>query len=143
MPVVGSTITVDLHITEDADLDSLQAAVRQKKRADPELARGIRASVETHAKKALEDSDVGAYDLSVSETLVTDRLAGAPRERITVDLDVEGDKSVVAAVDDAVGAPERARIADAVEAVTANHLAENDLSNGADVIVSVTPIQFR
>ena len=143
MAVVGSTITVDLHITEDADLESLQAAVRQRGQADPELAQGIRESVETHAKKALEDGDVGTYDLSVTETLVTDRLAGAPRERITVDLDVEGDKAVVAAADDAVGAPERARIADAVEAVTTNHLAENDLSDGADVIVSVTPIQFR
>jgi hypothetical protein len=143
MPVVGSTITVDLHVTEDTDLDSLQAAVRQNKRVHPDLAQRIRQSIEKHTTAALKDGDIAEYDLSLAEELATGRLPGAPRERITVDLDVTGDKAVVAAVDDAVAAPERAQIADAVEAVMAAHLADHGLSGGADIIVSVTPIQFR
>jgi hypothetical protein len=143
MPVVGSTITVDLHVTEDADLDSVQAVVRQNERVHPDLARTIQQAVETNTTDALEADDVGAYDLSVSVELVTGRLPGAPRERITATLDVDGENAVVAAVDDAVSAPERAEIADAVEAGVLSYLGENGLSDGADVIVSVTPIQFR
>ena len=143
MPVVGSTITIDLHVTEDADLDSLQALVRHNERVHPELAQTVRQAVETNAQEPLEEADVGAYDLSVNVELVTGRLPGAPRERVTADLDVEGEDAVVAAVDDAISAPERADIADAVEASVLAYLAENGLSSGADLIVSVTPIQFR
>jgi hypothetical protein len=143
MPVVGSTITVDLHVTEDADLDSLQAVVRQGERVHPDLAQQVRRAVETLATEALDDEDVGAYDLSVTVDLVTGRLPGAPRERISVELEVEGEKPVVAAADEAVGAPQRARLADAAEAVVADFLADNNLGGGADVIVSVPPIQFR
>lgn len=143
MPVVGSTVTVDLHVTETADLDSLQAVIRQGDRVHSELAQEIRRAIEARAETALDEEEVGDYDLSVSVDLMTGRVPGAPRERLVADMDVEGEKPVVAAVDDAVGAPQRAQIADAVEAATANHLAEHDLSGGADVIVSVPPIQFR
>lgn len=143
MPVVGSTITVDLHVTEDADLDSLQALVRRSERVHPDLAQAVRQAVETNARESLEDAEIGEYDLSVDLELVTGRLPGAPRERVSIDLDVEGEDAVVAAVDDAISAPERADIADAVEANVLAYLGENGLSNGADLIVSVTPIQFR
>jgi hypothetical protein len=143
MPVVGSTITIDLHVTEDADLDSLQALVRSNDRVHPDLAQAVRQAVETNAREPLEEADVGGYDLSVNVELVTGRLPGAPRERVRADLDVEGADAVVAAVDDAISAPQRADIADAVEASVLAYLAENGLSNGADLIVSVTPVQFR
>jgi hypothetical protein len=143
MPVVGSTVSVDLHVTEDTDLGSLQTVVQQGDRVDPSLAQQIRQSVETCATDALDDSDVGDHALSVTVSLVTGRVPGAPRQRLSVDLDVEGEKVVVAAVDDAMAAPERAQLADAVEAVVRDHLAENDLAEGAEVIVSVPPIQFR
>lgn len=143
MPVVGSTVTIDLHVTEDADLDSLQALIRENERVHPDMARSVRRAVEENAREALEDAEVESFDLSVDVELVTGRLAGAPRERISADLDVEGADSVVAAVDDAIATPERADIADAVEARVLAYLAENGLSNGVDLIVSVTPIQFR
>lgn len=141
MPVVGSTITVDLHVTEDADLDSVQAVVRQSESVHPDLASTIRDAVQKRTQDALDDID--GYDLSVEVKLETGRLPGAPRERITATLDVEGDNPVVAAIDDAVSAPERAQIADTVEDVVQSYLRENDLPSGADIIVSVTPIQFR
>ncbi|HKL88309.1 MAG TPA: hypothetical protein VJ884_04825 [Salinibacter sp.] len=143
MAVVGSTITVDLHVTEDADLDSLQGVVRQNERVHPELARTIRQAVEEHASEALHDHDIGVEELEVTVDLVTGRLPGAPRERIAAALDVKGEKEAVASVDDAVSAPERAQIADAVEAVVGTYLADHNLAGGADLIVSVTPIQFR
>lgn len=143
MPVVGSTITIDLHVTEDADLDSVQAVVRRNERVHPDLAETIRQAVETNTAEPLDDNDIEGYDLTVDVQLVTGRLPGAPRERITATLDVEGDNATVAAVDDAVSTPERAEIADAVESVVLAYLGENNLSNGADVIVSISPIQFR
>jgi hypothetical protein len=143
MPVVGSTITIDLHVTEDADLDSLQALVRRNERVHPDLAQAVRQAVETNAREPLAEAEVGDVDLSVDIELITGRLPGAPRERVSADLDVEGDDAVVAAVDDAISAPERADIADAVEAGVLAYLGENGLSNGAELIVSVTPVQFR
>jgi hypothetical protein len=143
MPVVGSTITIDLHVTEDSDLDSLHAVVRRNERVHPELAQTIRQAIETKAKSTLDEKSVGDYDLSVDIGLVTGRVPGAPRERITAELDVEGENHVVAAVDDAVSAPQRAQIADSVEQDVDSYLEENDLSDGIEVIVSVTPIEFR
>jgi hypothetical protein len=143
MPVIGSTITIDLHVTEDSDLDSLHAVARRNERVHPDLAETIREAVEQKAKSPLESNSVGDYDLSVDVGLVTERVPGAPRERITTEVDVEGEDHVVAAVDDAVSAPQRAQIADSVEAEVVSYLGENGLSNGIDVIVSVTPIEFR
>lgn len=143
MAVVGSTVIVDFHVTEDTDLASVRAVVRRNERAHPELAETLRQAVETRAEEALKEEDVGGYDLSVGITLVTGRVPGAPRERLCADLDVEGENEVVAAVDDALSTPERARLADHVEGVVGSYLRKNDLSDGADVIVSVTPIEFR
>lgn len=143
MPVVGSTITTDLHVTEDADLDSLHAVVRRNERVHPDFAQAVRQAVETNARSSLEAEEVEGYDLSVNVELVTERVPGAPRERVTSELDVEGDDAVVAAVDDTISAPQRAEIADAVEAGVLAYLGESGLAAGVEVIVSVTPIEFR
>jgi hypothetical protein len=98
--------------------------------------------VERAAREAL-DAIGEDYDLAVDVNLVTGRLPGAPRERVTAEFDVEAEKSVLAAVDEAVSAPDRAQMADEVEARVLEHLGESGLSSAVDVIVSVTPIQFR
>jgi len=143
MPVVGSTITIDLHVTEDSDLDSLHAVVRQNERVHPDLAQTIRRAIEAKSRSPLESASVGDYGLSVEVGLVTGRVPGAPRERITAELDVEGEDAVVAAVDDAVSAPQRAQIADTVEEEVLSYLGDNGLADVIEVIVSVTPIEFR
>lgn len=143
MAVVGSTVIVDFHVTENTDLASVRAVVRRNERVHPDLAETLRQAVEARAEEVLTKKGVVDYDLSVGIELVTGRVPGAPRERLCADLDVEGENEVVAAVDDALSTPERAQLADHVEGVVGSYLQENDLSNGADVIVSVTPIEFR
>lgn len=143
MPVVGSTISIDLHLTEDADLESVRGATRQSERVHPDVARRVQRIVETKAAEALDGEDLGDYSVSVDVDIVQERVPGAPRERVAVSLDFEGDDSVVAAVDDAVSPPDRAQIADALEADMVEYLEEYDLADAVEVIVSVTPIQFR
>jgi hypothetical protein len=144
MAVVGSTILIDLHLTEEADIDTVRGVVRQngaQVRAD--LARRVRRTVEERARGALDGHDVGEYTLDVDVDLVADRVPGAPRERVTVTLDFEGPDGVVAAIDNAVSAPDRAQLADALEEATQNYLHQHDLRGAVEVTVSVTPIQFR
>lgn len=143
MAVVGSTITIDLHLTEDADLESVRGAVRQNGRVKADLAGRVQRIVEEKAAQALDGSQVGDYTLSTEVELVDERVPGAPRERVTVALDFEGEDSVIAAVDEAVTPPDRAKVADAVEQTVVDYLGEHNLSGVLDVIVSVTPIQFR
>lgn len=143
MPVVGSTISIDFHLTEDADLESVRGATRQSDRVRPDLANRAREIVESKVAKALEGEDLGDYSVSVDVDLVQERVPGAPRERVSVSLDFEGDDSVVAAVDDAVTPPDRAQIADALEEDMVEYLQQYDLADAVEVIVSVTPIQFR
>ena len=135
---------IDLHLTEDADIETVRGIVRQDDtQVQPALADRVRQTVEKGASQALDGHDIGSYTVSVDVDVVADRVPGAPRERVTVNLDFEGDDSVVAAVDDAVGAPDRANIADALEKTTKDLLRENDLDGAVEVTVSVTPIQFR
>jgi len=143
MAVVGSTIRIDFHVTEDTDLDTLQASVRQSERAHPQFAQRVRDTVERTALEILESEGLGRQQVSVEVELVSGRIPGAPRERFRTTLDVEGEDAVVASVDDAVSAPERARIADEVEASVNGYLRQHELSGAVDVIISVTPIQFR
>lgn len=143
MPVVGSTISIDLHLTEDADLESVRGATRQSERVHPEVAGRVQRIVETKAAEALDGEDLGDYSVSVDVDIVQERVPGAPRERVSVSLDFEGDDSVVAGVDDAISPPDRAQIADALEADMVDYLEEYDLADAVEVIVSVTPIQFR
>lgn len=144
MAVVGSTIKIDLHVTEDADIETVRGITRQSpEQVHPDLAERVRGTVESEASAAISGEDLEGISLSVDVDLVADRVPGAPRERVTVALDFEGDDSALAAVDDAVGAPDRAQIADEVESTVQGYLEEKDLRNGVDVTVSVTPIQFR
>lgn len=143
MPVVGSTISIDFHLTEDADLESVRGATRQSDRVHPDLANRARQIVERKVSTALDGEDLGDYSVSVDVQLVQERVPGAPRERVSVSLDFEGDDSVVAAVDDAITPPDRAKIADSLEADMVEYLQMYDLADAVEVIVSVTPIQFR
>ena len=143
MAVVGSTIAIDLHLTEDADLDSVRGATRDNERVHPTVAERVRHTVRQQADAALNGADLGSYTLSVHVAVEQDRVPGAPRERISVSMDVEGDDAVVAAVDDAITPPDRARMADALEEEMLSYLQEYDLASVVEVIVSVTPIQFR
>lgn len=143
MAVVGSTIMLDFHLTEDGDVETVRGAVRQNTRVDPDFASRVRRVVEQNASEALDGQDLGEYDLSASVELVTGRVPGAPRERITISLDFEGEDDVVAAVDDAVGPPDRAQIADKLERAAESYLDENGLADVVEITVSITPIQFR
>lgn len=144
MAVVGSTITIDLHITEDADIETVRGVSRQSpEQVHRDLAERVRGTVESQAAAALDGDDVRDVSITVDVDLVSDRVPGAPRERVTAGLNFEGDDSALAAVDDAVGAPDRAQIAGEVESTIQAYLEENNLGGGVDVTVSVTPIQFR
>ena len=125
-------------------MDSVRAAVRQNgARVNPDLAGRVQRTVQDGVTDVLDGGDGGDYAVSVDVDLVADRVPGAPRERVTIDLDLEGDDSVVAAIDDAVTAPDRARLADALEATTLDYLKQHELHEAVEVTVSVTPIQFR
>lgn len=143
MPVVGSNITIDLHITGDADVDSIRGAMRRDSRIHPKLAEDLQRAIERRATLALQEHEITDCDLSVALELVEGRVPGSPRERIRITLDAEGDKPVVASVDEAVGTPERARIADDVEEIVQQYLDQHQLAGEVSVTVSVTPIQFR
>lgn len=133
---------IDFHLTEDGDVDSVRGSVRQGSGVAPALAGRVRDTVEEGARSALNGvaEDVA---LSIDVALVTERVPGAPRERITVTLDFEGDDAAVAAVDDAVSPPDRARIADALEETTAAFLEQQGLTEAVELMVSITPIEFR
>lgn len=125
-------------------MDAVRGAVRQNgAQVQAGLARRVRQTVEERAHGALEGHSVGDYSVGVEVDLVADRVPGAPRERITVSLDFEGDDGVVAAIDNAVSAPDRAQLADALEETTQDYLHQHDLRGVVEVTVSVTPIQFR
>jgi len=143
MAIVGSNVTIDIHSTADVDIDTLQGTVRQNDRLDPALAQHIRQALEETVRQILRKENITAFDPTVDVSLVADRVAGAPRERIEARLDLEGEKEVIAAVDNELTMPERARIADAVEAAVLDDLGQHGLAEPAHVTVSVTPVQFR
>jgi len=144
MPVVGSTILIDLHLTEDTDIETVRGAVRRNDSAvSTDLAGRVERTVRDVLVDSIDSSDLGDYSVSVDVDLVTGRVPGAPRERVPVTLDFEGDKTVVAALDDAVTPPDRARLADALEETTLEFLQQHALREDVEVTVSVTPIQFR
>lgn len=143
MAIVGSNVTIDVHSTADVDIEALQGVVRQNDRLDPALAQHIQQAIEETVTQILREEDITAFDLTVDVRLVPDRVAGAPRERIEARLDLEGENEVIAAVDNELTMPERARLADAVEAAVLDELGEHGLAEPAHVTVSVTPVQFR
>lgn len=124
-------------------METVRGVVRQNgAQVRSDLAQRVRQTVDEHARSALDGHDIGEYTVGVDVDVVADRVPGAPRERVSVTLDFEGDDGVVAAIDNAVSPPDRAQLADALEEMTLNYLHQHDL-RGVEVTVSVTPIQFR
>lgn len=143
MAVLGSDIMIDMHVTADTDVDSVRGAVQKNKRLQPELAGELQRVIEETATDLLREEGITDCALTVDLDLVDERVPGAPRERINARLSVEGDESVLAAVDAAVEAPERARVADAAEDRLLDHLEAEGLADVVDTTVIVTPVQFR
>jgi len=143
MAIVGSDVTVDVHTTENVDIDSVRGAVRSGDRVDPALADAIRQAIDRTVRRVLDEKGIKGASLDLEVRLVDDRVPGVPRERVLVRLDVEGDDEVLAAVDENLSPPERARLANAVEETVLNYLDDHDLRRPTQTIVRVTPVQFR
>lgn len=141
--MVGSDVTIDVHTTEDVDIDSIRSAVRSGDQVDPALAESVRRAVDRTVRQIMEENDLSGFDLDVDVDLVDGRVPGAPRERVATRLDVDGEDELLAAVGDTLSPPQRARIADAVEGEALEFLDRHDLKEPTQIIVRVTPVQFR
>ncbi len=143
MAVVGSNVTIDIHSNEQVGIGSIRDAVRDGSRLHPTVSARVREAVEQAAARVLEAQDVSEVRLSPSVRLVDERIRGVPRERIVAELDVEGEKDTLAAVDSAFAMPARADMAEAVEDAVRDFLSTSDLERKVRVTVSVTPVEFR
>jgi hypothetical protein len=143
MAVLGSDIMIDMHVTADTDVDSIRGAVLENSRLHPALAGDLRKAIEKTTTDVLHNHGITDCSLTVDLEFRDERVPGAPRERIDARLDVEREESLLASVDGAVDAPERARIADATEAFLKEHLADEGLNDVVETTVIVTPVQFR
>jgi hypothetical protein len=143
MAVVGSRLTIDIHFTADTDADSVRGAMRSNRNIHPDLEDELRRMVDRKTSEIFDDNDVEEVVASVDFELIDDRVPGAPRERIIGEVSVEGDESNLAAVNDAVGPPERADIADASEELILDYLARQNLEQDLNITVSMTPIEFK
>lgn len=143
MAVLGSNISLDLHIIGDVDLETIRSLVQENGRLRPQLAGDLQRAIEGATQDILDQAGITGCSLTVDLSLAEERVPGAPRERIDARLDVEGDQSTLAAVDEAVGTPERARIADAAEEHLDVRLDERDLTDVVGTTVIVTPVEFR
>jgi len=143
MPVLGSDISIDLHIVGDVELDTIRGLVQENGRLRPALAGDLQQAIQDAARDILDEAGISNCTLTVDLGLVEERVPGAPRERIDARLNVEGEQSTLAAVDDAVGTPERARIADAAEEHLDTRLDDRDLTDVVGTTVIVTPVEFR
>lgn len=144
MAVLGSNVMIDLHPTPDTDVDSVRGAVQENGRVDPRLAEQLRDVLGETTEEILEARDAPDYSVTVDLEFVDERVPGAPRERISARLDVEAeDEDALSTVSDAVGPPQRARLADIAETRVREHLAEGGLAEVVETTVIVTPIEFR
>ena len=143
MSVLGSDISIDLHIVGDVELDTVRGLVQENGRLRPGLAGDLQGAIEEAARRVLDGAGMDNYTLTIDLRLVQDRVPGAPRQRVEAELNIEGDRSALAAADNALSAPERARIADAAEAQLNDRLWEQDLTDVVDATVIVTPVEFR
>lgn len=143
MAVLGSDISIDLHIIGDVELDTIRGLVQENGRLRTELAGDLQGAVEDTTRALLEDSGIDECTLTVNLSLVQERVPGAPRQRVNARLDVEGDNEVLAAVDEALGTPERAQIANAMEECLDEHLEDRKLTDVVGTTVIVPPVQFR
>lgn len=143
MAVLGSDISIDLHIVGDVELDTIRGIVQNNGRLRPPLAEDLREAIEETTGDIIEETGAEDCTLSVDLSLVEDTVPGAPRQRVDARLDVEGDQSALAAVEDALGTPQRARISDAAEACLDERLQERGLTEVVGRNVIVPPVQFR
>lgn len=143
MAVLGSDISIDLHIVGDVELDTIRGLVQRNERLRADLAGDLQRAIEDTTRDILEEADIEDCSLTVDLSLVDEKVPGAPRQRVDARLDVEGDRSVLASVDDTFGVPERAQIADATEERLDDHLEEAGLSDVVGSTVIVTPVEFR
>lgn len=134
---------IDLHVTADTDSDSVRGAVAEQSRLRTDFAEGLRRTIRNSVSRLLEEKEIDDVTVSVDLELKDGRVPGAPRERIEARLDVEGEDSLLAAVEEAVGTPGRAQIADATEERLLEHLQDVGLVDVVETTVIVTPIQFR
>jgi hypothetical protein len=142
MPVLGSDISIDLHIVGNVELDTIRGLVQENGRLRPDLAGDLQRAIEDAAQDVLGEAADGCT-LTVELSLVQERVPGAPRQRVEAQLNVEGERSALAAADEALGAPARARIAEAAEAQLNDRLRARDLTDVVDATVIVTPVEFR
>ena len=142
MPVLGSDISIDLHIVGNVELDTIRGLVQENGRLRPDLAGDLQRVIEDAAQNALGEAAEGCT-LTVELSLVQERVPGAPRQRVEARLNVEGERAALAAADEALGAPERARIAEAAEEQLNDRLRSRDLMDVVDATVIVTPVEFR
>lgn len=143
MAVLGSDISIDLHIVGDVELDTIRGLVQRNGRLRSDLAGDLQQVIEEAAGDVLEEAGIDGCSLTVDLNLVDEKVPGAPRQRVNARLDVEGDRSVLASVDDAVGVPERAQIADAAEERLDEHLGDAGLTDVVGLTIIVTPVEFR
>lgn len=143
MAVVGSTLTIDIHFTADTDAASVRGAMRSNRNLHPDLEAELREMVDGRIGDVFQENDVEGVVSSIDLELIDDRVAGAPRERITGSLSVEGDESDLAAVTDAIDPPMRAGLADAAEELILEYLDRQNLQEDLNITVSVTPIEFQ
>ncbi len=143
MALLGSDIAIDLHIVGDVEIDTIRGVVQNNGRLRTRLAEDLRQAIERTTQQVLEESGVADCSVTVDLSLAKERIPGALRQRVNARLDVEGDRSRLAAVDTAIGAPERAQIANATEARLDEHLDEQGLTDVVGATVIVTPVEFR
>jgi hypothetical protein len=143
MAALGNSISIDLHIVGDVELDTIRGIMRDNGRLRSELAEALRQAIENTARNIIADAGAAGRTLSVDLRLVEETVPGAPRQRVGARLDVEGDRSQLAAVEEALDAPRRARISEAAEACLDERLQERDLANAVGRTVIVPPVEFR
>jgi hypothetical protein len=143
MAVVGSDITIDVHLSADAEDDAVRSVLRNQSQVHPQLRQRLEDAFEAQANVIIEQRDLGDVALNASLSEITGDVPGAPRERISGSLDFEADQQAVAAVADAVDTPERAALADQAEEIVVDFLAEKDLVHDVNVTVIVTPVEFH
>lgn len=143
MAVLGSDISIDLHIVGDVEIDTIRGVVQKNGRLRSALAEDLRQAIEDTTREILRQAEIADCTVTVDLNVVKEKVPGALRQRVSARLDVEGDRSTLAAVDDAVGPPERAHLASATEDRLDDHLADQDLTDVVGSTVIVTPVQFR
>jgi len=143
MAVLGSDISIDLHIIGDVELDTIRGIVQNNGRLRPDLAEDLRHAIEETTRDLIEDAGAAGCTVSVDLSLVEDRVPGAPRQRVDARLDVEGEQSTLAVVEKVLDTPERARISDAAEECLDARLQERNLAEVVGRNVIVPPVQFR